>query len=834
MSGASKRARREPGSAGGAGPPLLGRLEGRAGAFLAALSASPRNLAIFCAALIGLAGIVFARTAWMSDDAYITLRTLDNFVHGHGLRWNVAERVQSFTHPLWLFVMLIPYAITREAFHTVTILSLLISTLTVALLVWRYRKRPGAVLAGMAALLFSRAFTDYSTSGLENPLTHLLLALFVIRFPEDRPSGKDLLVLAGIAGLAALNRLDTILLFGPGVAIAWARHGFGRGIRLVVAGFLPLLLWSAFAALYYGSPFPNTALAKLSTGIGQAALIRHGFYYLANSLREDPLTLAWIILALAAIALRRTAVAISIGAGVLLYLIYILRIGGDFMSGRFLAAPLLASVVLLVRADFFNIRVAKPAAVLAALFLGLLSPHPPVLSGSGFGIDQSGLLDARGISDERRYYFWSSGWLNGSGGGKPRATQYIETGRKARQMSTPIIVEGAIGYVGYYAGPKVHLLDYHGLADPLLARLPIVERDPLYDDFMQLYAGRTDPEGWRIGHFLRRVPRGYIRTLLTGKNAIEDPKLARLHDRLALITRAPLLAPGRLGAIVALNLGRYDRLIDAGIHPPFETPDWSEAIAVHPDEPYFLTMRAQSLLAAGDADGALEHLARAARGAPDYGLPLCMMGDILFDQKRAPEGAVAHWTDAVARDPKDVRPQMRLSDWYLASRQFERAIDVSQRALEIDPRLEWAHLNIARAYAEMGQLELAIDWIKRAIRVNSRSVDALDLLGLARLSRGEPGEAAKIFEKAIRIRPTDAVLTHAGIAHAHMKNAERAIALLERALEMNPRNPEANYQIGLLLEGRGDRGRGVEHLRRAARLGFPPAEQALRARGAAW
>jgi arabinofuranosyltransferase len=60
--------------------------------------------------------VVLIRTAWMSDDAYITMRTVDNFVNGFGLRWNVVERVQAFTHPAWLMLITPFYAVTREAF----------------------------------------------------------------------------------------------------------------------------------------------------------------------------------------------------------------------------------------------------------------------------------------------------------------------------------------------------------------------------------------------------------------------------------------------------------------------------------------------------------------------------------------------------------------------------------------------------------------------------------------------------------------------------------------------------------------------------------------------
>jgi hypothetical protein len=52
--------------------------------------------------LMGIFAIVLIRTAWICDDAYITFRTIDNFINGYGLRWNIAERVQTYTNPLRL------------------------------------------------------------------------------------------------------------------------------------------------------------------------------------------------------------------------------------------------------------------------------------------------------------------------------------------------------------------------------------------------------------------------------------------------------------------------------------------------------------------------------------------------------------------------------------------------------------------------------------------------------------------------------------------------------------------------------------------------------------
>src|SRR6188768_363986 len=59
---------------------------------------------------------VLIRTAWMSDDALITLRTVLNATHGFGLRFNILERVQTFTHPLWLGVVTAAYYLTSNVY----------------------------------------------------------------------------------------------------------------------------------------------------------------------------------------------------------------------------------------------------------------------------------------------------------------------------------------------------------------------------------------------------------------------------------------------------------------------------------------------------------------------------------------------------------------------------------------------------------------------------------------------------------------------------------------------------------------------------------------------
>src|SRR5579871_5352269 len=42
---------------------------------------------------------------WICDDAFITMRYVKNFVEGKGLVYNVGERVEGYTHFLWLMLL---------------------------------------------------------------------------------------------------------------------------------------------------------------------------------------------------------------------------------------------------------------------------------------------------------------------------------------------------------------------------------------------------------------------------------------------------------------------------------------------------------------------------------------------------------------------------------------------------------------------------------------------------------------------------------------------------------------------------------------------------------
>jgi len=502
---------------------------------------------ILLAFVLVLIGILFIRSAWVGDDTYITMRVVDNFIRGYGLRWNVDERVQVFTHPFWMFLLLAGYIITRQAFFTIVVVSVSVAFLSAAIFILKVPRTIPAVILTTILLALSKSFVDYSVSGLENPLTHLLLLLFLlIIFQRDNFSDRDIYLLSLLTGLATFNRMDTILLFLPAlVYIFWTHRSF-RTFGLIVAGFLPFLLWELFSLVYYGFLLPNTYYAKLNTGVAELALVKQGLLYFINSLKWDSITLTVIGISLVFSFAQGKAREKLLASGIVLYLAYILYIGGDFMSGRFFSAPYFASVFLLIR--ILDARKVKYTWIAAGAFLvmGLMVPRPTVILPNENDMQQAIRdFETFGIADMKARAFQTASLMAWRPGVEifpnekvtRRGIRYHEEGKK-------VAVEGTIGLVGFFGGPQLHIIDGYALGDALLARLPV-----------------ENVETWRPAHFSRRLPEGYIKTFETGQNQIADPKLALYYDKLRLVISGDLWTLKRWQAIWGLNTGQYDYLI---------------------------------------------------------------------------------------------------------------------------------------------------------------------------------------------------------------------------------------------------------------------------------
>ncbi len=496
---------------------------------------------------------VYLLNAFMLDDAYITFRVADNALRGHGLTWNPGERVQAYTNPLWLFLSILLAGCTGEFFFTMLLAQFVCVLLTFMLAerclfsdeksaqeVWLL---PSLYMAFMAA----KAVFDYSSSGLENALTHLLALSFMIQAwklegADEAESWPIIRGLVFITAVSAVNRIDSLFCFFLPTAYLAFSHLRNSGLSahrvagLALAG-LPLIGWEIFSIMYYGFPLPNTVYAKLlSVELSFGDKLSCGWIYLFNSLQADPFSALIFTGTLVLVFARRGAASKTIMGGAIGYVLFVLA-GGSIathMSGRLFSLPVFISLIVFFREvrDRTSLRLMFITALLVLVFMpnsclwGNSELYRPIANGRQVFDMKEG-----GSSFVKQLMALSS---------HPDNVWY-EEGQEFRRHPAKVHIGGGfgglpIGFFGFAAGPDKYILDVLGLADPLLARIP-----------------PPKPTTCTSGHYLRLIPLGYPETLRSGINSIHNPSLREYYRRLCLITRGPLFSWHRFAAILDLN-----------------------------------------------------------------------------------------------------------------------------------------------------------------------------------------------------------------------------------------------------------------------------------------
>lgn len=495
-------------------------------------------------ALLALLAVLI-RTAWQCDDAWITHRSAAHLLAGLGPVFNPGERVQAYTNPLWLGVSALCQGLSGESYYSVLAASIALAM--GAAVVLATRVAPDRATGALAVLAFSASSTlvDFATGGLETPLLYLVLAVAVTR--ADAPAGpRDAGLAALLCSLAALTRPDAALFLAP--AAAWSLWRAGRnGLPAALLGASPLLAWEAFSLVYYGSLVPNTAIAKLNLEIPPGELAARGLAWMAESGQHDPLALGLAVGGAGLALLRGSPGQRALALGSLAVLAWVVRVGGDFMLGRFLAAPALLGLGLLTRLAGPLPQPGRIALAVLLLVHALASPDARWRSGGDHGRDaaRAQRLSAHGVADERAWYYPSTGLLPVLAQRDRIAAQGLPTppepGAVEGQLDgrTPgVAVSEQIGLYAAFAGPDLHVVDVYALADPLLARLPYRPTGP-----------------WRAGHYRRPLPDGYLASIATGQPRIRDPQVAALYADVLLLTRGPLFTRARWTAILRQRAG---------------------------------------------------------------------------------------------------------------------------------------------------------------------------------------------------------------------------------------------------------------------------------------
>lgn len=351
---------------------------------------------------------------WMSDDGLIVLRTVRNLLAGNGPVFNAGERVEANTSTLWQYLITAVAWVTNARLEYVALwLALLLTTVAAVVAVVASSRLWGGIVAPFGVLIYFALppARDFATSGLEWGLSLAWIAVWwalLVRWSGPHVASQSFTVgpagylLAFWCGLSWLVRPELALYGGvTGIVLLVATGGRWARIGGILLAALPVpAAYQIFRMGYYGLLTPHTAVAKSATGAQWGS----GFGYAWDFLAPYALYLPLVAVVGLAVWLgrntvgRKRVVMLLVYAVALMHILYVLRVGGDFMHGRMWLLPLFALLLPLM---------AVPLNKVTGAFVALIAVWATVVVVNVKPVDWNRFeTEALTIVDERE--FWSN------------------------------------------------------------------------------------------------------------------------------------------------------------------------------------------------------------------------------------------------------------------------------------------------------------------------------------------------------------------------------------------------------------------------------------------
>ena len=133
----------------------------------------------------------------------------------------------------------------------------------------------------------------------------------------------------------------------------------------------------------------------------------------------------------------------------------------------------------------------------------------------------------------------------------------------------------------------------------------------------------------------------------------------------------------------------------------------------------------------------------------------------------------------------------------LRDQQYDRAKNVYEQVIKLDPRSAEAHSNLGLAFYMTDDYSRAITEFRKALELDPKLDRTQVLLALSYFNTGNLDRATPLLEKAYQTKKDDPVVAaHLGLAYLRQSKDDKALIVLSHWAELEPNSPDALYFKG--------------------------------------
>lgn len=185
-----------------------------------------------------------------------------------------------------------------------------------------------------------------------------------------------------------------------------------------------------------------------------------------------------------------------------------------------------------------------------------------------------------------------------------------------------------------------------------------------------------------------------------------------------------------------------------------------------------------------------------------------------------PKAMIASIREAVELEPENEQYRVHLGMAYFRTGDLANAEKEYQQALEINKDSKDAYRQLGRLYMQSGDWGNAIinleEDLKRPGTVQPHRV--YNWLALSYYSQGSFVQAERQWLKALELKDNAAIRLNLALAYKDQERFDQAMASLEKAVVLNPKFPQAHYEMSQLFILNKEMNQAVRHFKKVIRF----------------
>lgn len=251
-------------------------------------------------------------------------------------------------------------------------------------------------------------------------------------------------------------------------------------------------------------------------------------------------------------------------------------------------------------------------------------------------------------------------------------------------------------------------------------------------------------------------------------------------------------------------------------------PFYRRALTMNPDVPGLRLNLALALFKAGQLREALPEFTTLLRSAPpdspEAQRVTLLLGMTHYGLAEFAE-AVPLLKQAAARDQQNLPLHLALAHSCLWSKQMECVLDVYHEILLLNSESAEADMLAGEALDEMKDNQGATKMFRAAVQANPREPNVHFGLGYLLWTQKSYPEAATEFQAELANDPDHVQsMVYLADAHIQMNQPDLALPLLEKAVRLDPSQPLAHLDLGIIYSDAGKNDEAMRELTLASKL----------------